>query len=171
MEVYRMKQLLPILALGLFLAGPSAAEPAAGIEISEAWARATPGQARNGAAYMVIENTADTADRLVSASSPVAERVELHAHTIVDGVARMREIEGIEVYPAEPVILQPGGLHLMLLGLTTPLQEGERFPVTLGFAEAGSVTAEVEIRRGMPGGGTHGHGSGHGSGHGPGPRN
>ena len=84
-------------------------------------------------------------DRVVSASSPVAERVELH-ETIRDGdVMRMREVEAIELPAGQTVELKPGGLHLMLMGLKAPLKAGETVPVTLKFEKAGDVTVQLNV--------------------------
>ena len=116
------------------------------IEISDPWARAsaTP-QARTGAAYMALSNKGDTADRLTGASSPVAERAELHTHEMDGNVMRMRSIEAIEIAPGEPAVLRPGGLHLMLVGLRQPLRAGDRVPLTLTFQRGGTVEVEVAV--------------------------
>ena len=116
-----------------------------GLVVDHPWARATPGQTPNGAAYMQLSIEGAEADRLLSATSPVAERVELHTHIVDDGVMRMRQVEAIEVAPGSPTILQPGGLHVMLLGLKAPLQEGESFPLTLTFENAGTFEVEVDV--------------------------
>jgi len=60
-------------------------------------------------------------------------------------VMKMRPVEDIDVPPAAPVELKPGGLHIMLLGLTAPLKEGDSFPLTLTFAKAGEITVPVHI--------------------------
>ncbi|MCM0019643.1 MAG: copper chaperone PCu(A)C [Tagaea sp.] len=119
---------------------------AADIRVDEAWARASLGQARNGAAYMVVHATGAQPDRLVAASSPVAGKVELHHHIMVGNVAQMRPVDAIEVVPGSPSVLQPGGLHVMLLDLRAPLQAGQSFPLTLRFERAGEVQIQVEIR-------------------------
>ena len=94
---------------------------ASGIQVSHAWARATAKTAKTGAAYVTLENAGDTADKLMSASAPVADKVELHTH-IKDGpVMKMREVESIEVGPHAKVMLKPGGLHIMMMGLKEQL--------------------------------------------------
>lgn len=142
---------LPLLAaaLGLML---SAALPAqahdftvGALKIDHPWARATPGQAKNGAAYMMIHSGEAADDRLVSAATDVAQRVELHNHMNVDGVMQMREVEGIDVPAGGMAALKPGGFHVMLMGLKAPLKEGESFPLTLTFEKAGSTTVEVKV--------------------------
>ena len=115
------------------------------LRIDHPFARATVGPARVSAAYVVIENSG-AADRLVSASATVSEKVELHTMEMADGVMRMREVEGgIEVPAGGIAVLEPGGLHIMLLGLTQELVEGERFPMTLTFEQAGEIEVEVMV--------------------------
>jgi hypothetical protein len=123
------------------------------IEIKAAWARATPGHAENGAAYLTIVSSMP--DRLTGASSPVAKRVELHTMSMESGVMRMRPLAGIDIPAGQAVTLSPGGMHIMLVGLTQPLREKQSFPLTLSFDRAGSreVTVAVEKAGAMgPGG-------------------
>lgn len=124
--------------------GVAGAAQAAELAVSAPWARATAGRAENGAAYVSLTG-GSAADALLAASSPVAETVELHTHLEEDGVMRMRPVEAIPVGPGEKVQLKPGGLHIMLIGLKGPLKEGKRFPLTLVFQRAGTVTVEVPI--------------------------
>ena len=111
--------------------------------VERAWARAS--VAKNGAAYVTIRNDGKAMDRLVAASSPIAKKVELHTHTMDNGVMRMREIEAVEVHPGAPAVLQPGGNHIMLIGLNRKLTRGDSFPMTLRFAKAGEVTVTVSV--------------------------
>jgi copper(I)-binding protein len=116
------------------------------VRVEGAWARATPPGAKVGGAFVTLINTGDAADRLVSASSGIAERVELHTHIMDGDVMRMREVEGgIPLSPGETVRLQPGGFHIMLLGLKQGLAAGSRFPLTLTFEKAGSVQVDVPV--------------------------
>ncbi|PWC39243.1 copper chaperone PCu(A)C [Azospirillum sp. TSO35-2] len=115
------------------------------IEIDHPWARATAPSAPNGGAFLSLTNTGTTEDRLVAASTPVAEKAELHTHINDNGVMRMRPVDGIAVGPGAPVKLAPGGLHVMLLGLKQPLVKGAHFPLTLRFEKAGSVEVEVAV--------------------------
>lgn len=113
--------------------------------VSQAWARATPPGVEVGAAYMVIEG-GGRADRLVGASSERADMVELHDVTEVDGVARMRGIEALEIPAGGRVELAPKGRHLMLMGLSAPLVAGQRFDVTLRFEVSGPRVVTVTVR-------------------------
>ena len=131
--------------------------------IDHPWARASIGKAPNGAAYMTITTEGTETDRLLAVESDVANRIELHNHLMVDGVMKMRPVAAIEVAPGEPTLLQPGGLHVMLMGLKAPLKKGENFPMTLVFERAGKVEVEIKIEdateTGAPSGQEHDHGS------------
>jgi copper(I)-binding protein len=136
--------------MALICAGAARAQEAATLKIDGVWARAPAGAARNGAAYMTIRNQGAAADRLLAASSPVAGTVELHTHLKDGDVMRMRQVTAVDIAPGGPAVLQPGGLHVMLLDLKAPLKEGESFPLTLTFEKAGKVTVSVAIRRNAP---------------------
>lgn len=113
------------------------------IEVTNAWARATPGGAAIGAAYLTI--VSPVADRLIGASSPVAKNAELHTMTMQGGIMKMRPIAGINLPAGKAVTLSPGGMHIMLTGLTAPLKEGQNFPLTLSFKKAGSKEVSVAV--------------------------
>jgi copper(I)-binding protein len=132
------------LAAGLVFAGAALAQPNQ-LEVSNAWARATPDKADNGVAYLSIQSP--TADRLVSASTPVAKTAELHTMSMQGMVMKMRPLDGLDIPPGQPVALKPGGEHIMLLGLNHPLREGQSFPLILNFEKAGSRTVTVSIAK------------------------
>ncbi len=116
------------------------------VTVGQPWAGATPGAAKNGAVYTMLMATGEKSDRLVGAASPVAERVQLHTDIIENGIVRMRRGHAIEVEPGSPTVLEPGGLHIMLMGLKQRLVEGDRFPTTLEFERVGSLVVEVVIQ-------------------------
>ncbi len=116
------------------------------IEVEHPWARATVASVPNGGAFMELNNTGKEADRLVSAASPAAERVELHTHIDDGGVMKMRQVPAVELAPGATLKLAPGGLHVMLLGLKEPLVKGKTIPLTLTFEKAGAVTVEIEVQ-------------------------
>lgn len=127
------------------------------LRIEAPWTRAAL-EGRQGAGFMTIRNTGTVADRLVAASSPVAGRMELHTHIRDGDVMRMRPVQDIPVPAGGSATLEPGGLHLMFMGLNRALVEGTRIPVTLRFAEAGEVTLELEVRSaGARGASSHRH--------------
>jgi periplasmic copper chaperone A len=113
--------------------------------ISEARARPTPPAVSVGAVYFSITNTGSTADRLLSVSTPVATKVELHESRSVQGVVEMRAVTAVECPPGKTVKVAPGGLHVMLLGLAAPLVAGSEFVVSLQFRDAGVVTLKVPV--------------------------
>lgn len=119
----------------------------AGIEITDPYARAASPSAMAGAAFMQITNTGDSADRLVAARSDAAARVELHTHLIdANGVARMVEVaEGFAIAPGETLMLMRGGNHVMLMGLTRPLNQDDTVTVTLVFEQAGEITLDMPV--------------------------
>lgn len=110
------------------------------------WARATVGQVKTGAAYLTVVNHGAAADRLLAVSTPVAAQAALHGHAMEDGVMKMRPVEAIDLGPMQSTALQPGGHHVMLMGLESPLVEGATFPLTLTFETAGSVEVEVTVQ-------------------------
>ena len=121
----------------------------AGITVEQPWSRPTPPGVTVGVGYFELDNPG-AADRLTSASSPRAARVEFHASTLTGGVARMRELTSVEVPAHARLAFAPNGLHLMLLGLGAPLDAGERVPLELRFEHAGVVRAELVVRPEAP---------------------
>jgi len=118
------------------------------LQIMHPWAKPSLKGAPNGAAYMAISNTGESGDVLLSVSSGVAEAVELHTMEMTDGVMRMRPIEGgIKVPAGETVALEPGGLHVMLIGLKRALKDGDTMELELTFAQAGDITVEAAIEQ------------------------
>lgn len=135
--------------------------PAKTVTVDAGWARATPGMARSGGAYLTIANAGAQPDRVVGAKSDVARRTEIHTNINDDGVMKMRRVDGIDVPPGGSVTFKPGGYHVMFMGLDKPLKEGDKFPLTLTFEKAGDVTVEIEVKAiGYMGGGHGGHGAG-----------
>lgn len=136
--------------------GPAFAQDADAVQVKDVWARATASGAKLGAAYATLSAGQASGDRLVSASSPVAGKVELHTMTMEGDVMRMRQIQNIDVKAGATVELKPGGLHIMLLDLKSPLKEGEAFPLTMNFEKSGAKTFQVQVRSiGATGGAPH----------------
>ena len=153
----RLSHTLVLGAAFLWLAGAAAAQTA-GIEITDAWARATPAKAANGAVYLTIMSA--TPDRLTGASSPVADKAELHRMAMEGSIMKMRPVDGIDLSPGKPVTLKPGGLHFMLFGLKQPLRPGQNFPLTLQLAKTGSRQVNVTVEGVGAMGPQHAHGGG-----------
>ena len=113
------------------------------LQIGHPWARATPKGAVVGGGYLKITNTGTMPDRLVSGTSAVSGRFEVHEMSMDGGVMKMRQLkDGLEIKPGETVELKPGGFHIMLLDLKEPIKPGERVKGTLVFEKAGSVDIE-----------------------------
>lgn len=129
--------------------GESSGEGGA-LEVRDAWARASVTQ--TSAAYLTIGNETGEADTLLEVRSPVAERVEIHDMTMEDMVMRMRRLDDLPVAAGESVSLAPGGKHIMLVGLSAPLEEGSSVPLTLVFEKAGEIGIEAPVRAAGSGG-------------------
>ena len=152
-------------AVGIALLGltsQAAAQPSqvGSIEIVNPWSRATPKGATVAAGYATLRNNGATPDRLIGGSTEAGRRVEIHAMEMDQGVMRMRELKnGLEIKPGGTVELKPGSFHLMFVGLTRPLQKGDRLKGTLVFERAGKVDLDyvVEAIGAQPGHGQRGH--------------
>jgi periplasmic copper chaperone A len=116
------------------------------VTVVHPWARATPGGSTIGAAYVEFSGLETASgDKLIGASTPAAGRVEIHTHTMADGVMKMRKVDEVAVAAGETKKLNPGGDHLMLFDLKAPLKDGELLPLTLKFATSGDITVEAAI--------------------------
>jgi len=137
-----------MIIVGLIFTAPVLAQDATlgGLTIVDPWARATIGKARAGAVYMTIVNNGDSDDRVMAIETPVARKAVIHSIEMSSGVMKMRPTGPVAVNQGGTTALQPGGLHVMLMGLQEPLREGERFPLTLTFEKAGSITLAVTVR-------------------------
>ena len=113
------------------------------LEIERPWARATPTSARNGVAYMTIRNRGSQPDHLVEVVTPVAQSASVHETVKRDGMMTMRPVARLTIGPGQSAVLEPGGLHIMLMGLRAPLEKGRSFPLTLRFERAGAIELEI----------------------------
>ena len=138
-----------ILIVSALVTGPARAEEvrAGDLVITQAWSRATPGGAKVGGGYLTIENKGATADRLIGGSADIAGKVQVHEMAMNNGVMTMRPVDkGLTIEPGKTVKLAPGGLHLMLLDLKSPLKQGDKVPLTLEFERAGKVSLSLEVQ-------------------------
>ncbi|WNK01152.1 copper chaperone PCu(A)C [Thalassospiraceae bacterium LMO-JJ14] len=162
-----MRKIIVAVICGVFLLAQQASADGMnrdGIMVEQAWARATAGPAKAGAAYMTLINMGKEADRLVDVQSELAARTEIHTHLMESGIMRMRRVDGVEIAPGTTEILQPGGLHIMFMGLKAPFKEGQELPLTLVFEKAGRIDITFEVQgvgtKSMPQGhNMHKHGS------------
>ena len=134
--------------LSYFPAAPAHAEEvkAGDLVITQAWSRATPGGAKVAGGYLTIENKGSAPDRLIGGSADLADKVQVHEMATNNGVMTMRPLDkGLAIEPGKTVKLAPGGYHLMLLDLKSPLKQGDKLPVTLEFEKAGKVNLSFDV--------------------------
>lgn len=139
---------LGLIGLGLLAWSSLAAAQefkAGGVTVVAPWARATPGGAKIGGAYLELKAAAGAGDRLVSAASTAAGTVEIHEHVNEGGVMKMRRVDGLAVPAGGSVTLKPGGYHLMLMDLKRPLKQGDKLQLTLTFEKAGTLSVEGPV--------------------------
>lgn len=144
MKCFLLLALLMILSGTLISCSPGSFNQS--ISVMDAWARpAALGQ--NGAAYFTLKNPTGQADRLLSATTEIAQAAEFHLSEMdANGVMSMRPQEFVDVPAGGQVEFEPGGLHVMLVGLTKDLKGGDSFSLTLQFEEAGDVNVEVQVQ-------------------------
>ena len=120
---------------------------AEGLMVKDPYARAARPNAPTGAAFMTLINHSDQDITLMGVSSDVAKRVELHAHIDNgEGVMQMSEIEGGITIPAgEMHMMNRGGDHVMMMGLTQSLVDGETFSVTFEFENGAEMVVEIPV--------------------------
>ncbi len=116
------------------------------VVVENAWARASIGVNRPGAAYMTIRNNGTDSATLVGLETPLSMMPDIHeTKTDANGVSSMAPAGDIMIPPGESVSLEPGGLHAMLMRPQIKMVEGETFPLTLNFADGGTLTVDVPI--------------------------
>lgn len=128
----------------------SAALLAQSVTVSGEYVREVPPNMPNSAAFMLLKNDTDAPVSLVSAASDTAATVELHEHALVDGMMQMRQIPKIDVPAHGTTSLQPGGLHVMLIGLTHKLKSGENVAITLTFSNGETIDIKAPVKK-VPG--------------------
>jgi copper(I)-binding protein len=125
------------------------------LDIADPYARATPKGAKVGAGYMKIINSGTTPDRLISGSSDVAEKLEIHEMAMDKGVMKMRPVrDGLEIKSGETIELKPGSFHVMFSGLKKQFSKGDHVKATLVFEKAGKVDVDFDV---LAAGATPGH--------------
>lgn len=143
-----MRSLITSLILALGLTGSASAGEVfrvGAIRIETPWARASIGTKRPAAAYFTVHNTGTDPDRLMAVANPNAGMVNIHRTTKEGGVMRMSPTGPIEIPPGQTVTLKPGGLHVMMMKLSSPLMKGEKTELELTFERAGKITVSTPI--------------------------
>ncbi|KJZ20067.1 copper chaperone PCu(A)C [Loktanella sp. S4079] len=119
------------------------AEPV--ITVTDARAFETPPTAMSGGGFMHIKNDGDTDDRLIGITADFP-KVELHTTEFTDGIAKMMHADGVTVPAGGMVALEPGGYHVMFMGLRgDPLEVGETIPATLVFEQSGEIEVRFDV--------------------------
>lgn len=127
----------------------STTAPAEGLSATEAWVKATEGAAMTDmtGAFMTVLNDSDADVKLVSATSPGVPKVEIHEVVVLDGKNVMQPKSGGIAVPAGGfATLMPGGDHVMLMGLTTPLKVGDEVAITLTFDNGETVDVQAPVK-------------------------
>ena len=140
-----VKQILVFGLAFVFLLSGCAAPAAEGVEVREPWMRPA-AQGGNGAVYFGIRSS--DADEIVGVTSEVAEAVEMHESTMSGDVMEMRQVHSVALPAGEEVLFEPGGLHVMLIGLKRELKTGDEIQVTLQFKNAQDMELHVPVREG-----------------------
>jgi len=140
-----VKRMQWIALCAALIAGAASAQKQGSLEIDAPWARATPPGASIAGGYASIMNRGAAPDKLLSASSPAAERVELHVMSMQGDVMRMQQVAALEVPAHGELTLKPGGAHLMFIGVKAPFKPGEKVPVKLRFEKAGEVEVQLDV--------------------------
>ncbi len=117
-----------------------------GIKVTDAWARPSPSVDSPSALYMTLQNNSSVDDKLMSVQSDVAKTIELHETTNSGGMMQMSPIANVPVPANGKAELKPGGMHVMLMGLTRELKAGDKINFTLFFDKAGQVPVTVEVK-------------------------
>ena len=136
--------LVSALVITVLLSG-CAAPAKEGLEVREAWARPAP-QGGNGAIYFMIENHSSETQEMIGVDSDIAQAVEMHESQMDGDVMEMHQLESVSLGPGAAVTFEPGGLHIMLIGLKQDLKVGDEVQVTLNFANAQEIRVTVPIQ-------------------------
>jgi copper(I)-binding protein len=137
-----------IAAAILVMAAASAAAhefKAGAVTVAHPWARATVAGGTTGAVFLEIKVAPGRGDRLVGGKADAAEKVEIHHHRMEKGTAKMRAVPGVGIPAGKSIVLNPHGYHVMLIGLKSPLKEGDVLPLTLRFERSGEVAIEASV--------------------------
>ncbi len=132
---------------GLVLSSLALAGASEQVSVVNPYVRQAPPSAPATGAFMVLKNNGDTDVRLLKVSNPASRITELHTHTHEDGMMKMRQVAGIDIKAKGETVLQPGGLHIMMIDLKAPLQEGESVPLTLTFDDGSNLQVDAKVMR------------------------
>ena len=116
----------------------------ADVTVRDPWARGTVvGQTASGA-FLELQSSADAT--LIGVSSPAAGVVEVHEMSMDNGVMKMRAVPRLDLPAGKPVVLKPGGYHIMLMDLRKPLKKGESLPLKLKIEGKDKKLSTIEVK-------------------------
>lgn len=146
-----MKNLLPLITSVTFLISsyfisPEALAESAKIVVENSYARESIPGTSISSAYMTLNNLANNKIRFIAATSAVSDRIEIHQHTLDNGMMRMRQVDAVEISANGAVIFQPSGFHLMLFDLKRALKAEESIIITLHFDDDSSVDVNYNVK-------------------------
>jgi periplasmic copper chaperone A len=124
-----------------------AAGVADSVQVGDPYVRGVPPGQPNSAAFMTLTNTGGTDQALVAAESAASKVVELHTHIMEEGMMKMRKVEKIDLPAGQPVSLQPGGLHIMLIGLQQELVPDQPVTLHLVFDDGSKQEIQAPVRK------------------------
>ena len=145
-----LKRNVGMLLVAIFLCdiGVAMAQSAAElVGVQDAYVRAVPPGQPNSASFMGLHNSDSQDHALVGAVSPAAKVVELHTHTMKDGMMQMRPVERIDLPAGTTTSLKPGGFHVMLIGLQQPLVPDQTVPLTLMYEDGSKAQVNAPVRK------------------------
>jgi copper(I)-binding protein len=148
---FPMKQ-LSLLAAGLMISAGVLAGAADNVTVQDPYVRLAPPNAPATGAFMVIKNGGDKDVKVLKADNPASRVTELHTHLNENGVMKMRPVPAIDVKAKGQAVLQPGGLHVMMIDLKAPMKEGDVVPITLTFDDGSSKQVDAKVVRPMAAG-------------------
>ena len=150
--MYHLPRLLVLTTAALAVSTAALAGESA-LRIDDPYVRLVPSGTTTTGAFMTIHNASSAERKLVKATSPISDKVQLHTHMNENGVMKMREVPRIEIKAHGQTELKPGSFHVMLIDLKEPLQEGGTVPITLEFDDGSTYRVLAPIRKpqvGMP---------------------
>lgn len=142
----RLAPLLAVLLLAACSPGKPPSYSSAGIAVGEPFSRPAPAGG-TGAGFFSVTNNNTGPDVLIAVESPIARKVQMHETSMADGMMRMEQLkDGVPLKAGQTVAFEPGGKHVMFIGLVRPLKAGDRIPATLVFRNAGRAPIELVVR-------------------------
>ena len=144
--MYHLPRLLVLTTAALAVSTAALAGESA-LRIDDPYVRLVPPGTTTTGAFMTIHNASNAERKLVKATSPISDKVQLHTHMNENGVMKMRAVPHIEVKAHSQTELKPGSFHVMLIDLTAPLNEGDKVPITLEFDDGSTIELAAPVKK------------------------